>query len=205
MLTRAGIPFGAIGMSYLLTRSEVATQIDGIRSQADEVCAGLDEVRLNWQPDAGRRWSIAQCLDHLARTTDLYGQRLEEAIAGAATGEERESASANLMGRFLIWSMEPPSRVRMPTKPALQPPSALNGPDVLRAFGESLDYLSRLTASALRVDASHVRYRNPLAGDTQMFNLATGVLVMLAHNRRHLEQAEKVRRHRDFPAGAGSA
>ena len=53
---------------------------------------------------------------------------------------------------------------------------------------------------ALRVDAGRVKYANPLARNTRLFNIATGILVMLAHNRRHLEQAQRVRQRKDFPA-----
>jgi hypothetical protein len=187
-------------MSYVLTRAEVATQLDASHAKTSEVCAGLDAAQLNWQPDGGRRWSIAQCLDHLARTTRLYGSRLDDAITAAPAGVERPAAHPNLIGRLLIWSMEPPSRLRMPTQPALQPPSTLDPAEVRRAFSDSLDYLSALAAKALRIDASRVRYANPLARDTRMFNVATGILVTLAHNRRHLEQADRVRHHRDFPA-----
>jgi hypothetical protein len=187
-------------MSYVLTRGEVATQLDAIHAKTSEVCAGLDAARMNWQPDGGRRWSIAQCLDHLAKTTRLYGGSLDEAISAAPAGVEREAAHPNLMGQLLIWSMEPPARLRMPTQASLQPPSMLDPADVRRAFSDSLDYLSTLAARALRIDASRVKYANPLARNTRMFNIATGVLVMLAHNRRHLEQAHRVRQHRDFPA-----
>lgn len=188
-------------MSYVLTRGEVATQLDAIHAKTSEVCTGLNAAQLNWQPDAGRRWSIAQCLDHLAKTTLLYGGRIDEAVGAAPAGAEREAAHPNLMGQLLLWAMEPPPRLRLPTQPSLQPPSTLDPAEVRRAFSDSLDYLSSLTARALRIDATRVKYTNPLARDTRMFNVATGILVMLAHNRRHLEQAQRVRQHRDFPKG----
>ncbi len=186
-------------MPYVLTRGEVATQLDAIRAMTSEVCAGLDGAQFNWQPDGGRRWSIAQCFDHLAKTTTLYGRRIDEAIEAETIGLERVEAHPNLMGHLLIWSIEPPSRIRVPTQSSLQPPSTLDPGEVRRAFSDSLDHLASLTGRALHVDASRVKYRNPLARDTRLFNVATGILVMLAHNRRHLEQARRVRQHKDFP------
>lgn len=52
---------------------------------------------------------------------------------------------------------------------------------------------SALAERALRIDAGRARYANPLAGGIQSFNVVTGVMVMLAHNHRHLVQAERVR------------
>jgi hypothetical protein len=189
-------------MSYVLTRGEIATQLDAIHAKVTDISAGLDTAQLNWQPDNGRRWSIAQCLDHLAKTTALYGTRLEVAIDSAPAGEERNAAYPNLLGLLLIWSIEPPARIRIPARPELQPPSTLNPAEVRREFSDSLDYLSNLAARALRIDASRVKYANPLAANLRAFNVATGILVMLAHNRRHLHQALRVRQHRNFPAHA---
>jgi hypothetical protein len=192
-------------MSYVLTRGEVATQLDGIRAKTSALCAGLDAAQLNWQPDGGRGWSIAQCLDHLTKTTLLYGERLDQAIDAAVHGDERQVAHPNLLGRLLIWSIEPPVRFRVPTQPNLQPPSSLDPIGARRAYSDSLDYLSTLGVRALRIDATRERYANPLAYDVRFFNVATGVLVMLAHNRRHLEQALRVRHHKDFPLSAPDA
>lgn len=186
-------------MPYVLTRGEVATQLDAIHARVTEVCAGLDAQQMNWRPEGGRRWSIAQCLDHLAKTTVEYGRRVEEAIDAAPELPERPEAHPGLAGRLLIWSIEPPSRIRVPTKASLRPPATLEPAVVRRAFSDSLDYLSALAAHALRVDAARIRYRNPLIGDLRLFDVVTGVLVILAHNRRHIEQARRIRRHRDFP------
>lgn len=187
-------------MGYVLTRGEVATEVDAIRATTSQLCTGLSAAQLNWQPDGGRRWSIAQCLEHIARTTMMYGERIEEAIASAPAVAEQDAAYANLAGRWLVWGMEPPAVVKLPTLRTLQPPSTLDPADVRRAFGDSLDYLSTLAARALHIDASATRYANPLARNSRLFNVAAGVLVMLAHTRRHLHQAGRVKAHRDFPA-----
>jgi hypothetical protein len=187
-------------MGYVLTRGEVATEVEAIRATTSQVCTGLSAAQFNWQPDGGRRWSIAQCLEHIARTTMMYGERIEQAIASAPALKEQDVAYANLAGRWLIWGMEPPALVKLPTLRTLQPPSTLDPVAVRRAFGDSLDYLSTLTARALHTDASATRYSNPLALDSRLFNVATGVLVMLAHTRRHLHQAGRIKAHRDFPA-----
>lgn len=186
-------------MGYLLTRGDVATEVDAIRSTVTRMYDGLSAAQLNWQPDEGRRWSMAQCLDHIARTTMMYGARIEDAIGLAASVPEHTAARANLMGRWLIWGMEPPVLLKMPTRPSLQPASALDPADVRRAFSNSLDYLASLTDRALHIDATATRYSNPLARDSRLFNVPTGILVMLAHTRRHLHQAGQVKAHKSFP------
>ncbi len=67
----------------MLTEVNVANQIAEIRAQLDRLCTGLSPAPLNWQADAGRRWRVGQCPDHVTQTTHLYGGHLETAIGGA--------------------------------------------------------------------------------------------------------------------------
>lgn len=164
-------------MNYTFTRENVGQQLAAIRTRAQALTIGLDESALNWQPDGGRQWSIAQCLHHLALTTEMYAQALDVAIDAAPAATPGASATPNLLGRLLIWAIEPPVRFGVPARPELMPPSRH----------------SALAERALRIDAGRARYANPLAGDIQSFNVVTGVMVMLAHNHRHLVQAERVR------------
>ncbi len=180
-------------MNYTLTRENVGQQLAAIRTRAQALTIGLDEAALNWQPDGGRQWSIAQCLHHLALTTELYAQALDVAIDAAPPATPDAPSTPNLLGRLLIWAIEPPVRIGVPARPELMPPSHHVPETLARQYDESLDRLSALAERALRIDAGRARYANPLAGGVQSFNVATGVMVMLAHNRRHLVQAERVR------------
>lgn len=184
---------------YVLTEENVASQIAAIRARLDRLCAGLSAAQLNWQADAGRRWSVGQCLDHVTRTTHLYGGHLETAVAGAprATGS---GARPNWLGRVFIWVIEPPVRFKAPAPDSVQPGSSLDPAIVLTEAEGALVLLQALTARAVGVDAGRVRFANPFARGSRVFNVATGVLVMLAHTRRHLEQAERIRARPDFPS-----
>ena len=62
-------------------------QIDACERDAESLLAGLDDDGVNWHPSAGR-WSIAQCLHHLAVMNDVYTQ-------GAAAADENEGAVAD--------------------------------------------------------------------------------------------------------------
>ena len=184
---------------YVLTEANVASQIADIRSRLDRLCAGVSAAQFNWQADAGRRWSVGQCLDHVTKTTRLYGEHIEAAIAGAprAAGS---GARPNWLGRAFIWVIEPPVRFKAPAPDSVQPRSTLE-PAIVRTEAEdALEFLQALTARAVGVDAGRVRFANPFARGSSVFNVATGVLVMLAHTRRHLEQAERIRARSDFPS-----
>ena len=59
--------------------------------------------------------------------------------------------------------------------------------------------MSELTARVFTVDAVRTKFPNPFLKGLRLFDVAAGILIILAHNRRHLAQAEKVLQHRDFP------
>jgi hypothetical protein len=186
-------------MPYVLTRGEAETQLDMIRGRANQLLAGLDASQFNWQPDGGRRWSIGQCLEHLAIVSTVYGESIDAAIAAAPKVREQSSITPGLAGQWMIWTMEPPVLVRIPTRRALKPPSNLDPVAVRARFSESLRFASELAARAMCIDARRTRFANPILGGNRMFDVAAGILIILAHNRRHLAQAEKVRQSRNFP------
>ncbi|MSO49155.1 MAG: DinB family protein [Acidobacteria bacterium] len=185
--------------SYVLIEENVANQIAEIRVRLDRLCAGLSPAQLNWQGDAGRQWSVGQCLDHVTRTTNLYGGPLETAIA-VAPPAAGSGARPNWLGRAFIWAIEPPVRLKVPAPESVQPGSTLD-PAIVRTEAEgALVSLQALAIRAVGVDAGRLRFANPFARGIRVFNVATGVLVMLAHTRRHLEQAERIRARPDFPS-----
>lgn len=186
-------------MSYVLTRGEAESQLDLIRGRANQIVAGLTPEQFNWQPDRGRRWSVGQCLMHLALSTRIYGESIEAAIATAPVVEGQSQVVPGLVGRWMAWLMEPPALLRLPTGPRQQPPSELDPDEVRRAFSDSLRYVSELTARVFTVDAVRTKFPNPFLKGLRLFDVAAGILIILAHNRRHLAQAEKVMQHRDFP------
>lgn len=184
---------------YELTEDNVAGQIAEIQSRIDRLSAGLNPTQLNWQPDGGRKWSVGQCLDHVATSTLIYAAAIDHAVASAPP-TAAPGARPNLMGRAFIWSLEPPVRIKTPAPGMIQPKSSCD-PAVLQAeIQDALALLRGLTSRAVTIDAGRVRFKNPLARGLRVFNVATGIFVILAHARRHLLQAEHVKARPDFPS-----
>jgi hypothetical protein len=64
----------------------------------------------------------------------------------------------------------------------------------------SQDAVGQLLRESCDLDLEAIRFRNPVARDLQLFNLATGFLLIAAHERRHLAQVRQVREHANFPS-----
>ena len=186
--------------SYELTDANVAEQISGIRATLNRLLSALTPSQLNWQPDGGARWSIGQCLDHLTKSADIYSAPIADAIA-AAPPAAGTPARPNLLGRGFIWFIEPPVRVKTPAPGTARPLASTFDPALVRSeFERTLAVLETLASRARQVDSGRARFANPFAGGRRVFNIATGIMVLLAHARRHLLQAEQVKARPDFPS-----
>jgi hypothetical protein len=185
--------------SYELTEANVAGQLAQIRATLDRLMTNVNRRQLNWQPDGGTKWSIGQCLDHLTKGADVYSAPIADAIAAAPPAGAR-TARPNPLGRAFIWILEPPPRFKTTAPKTSQPASAFDVATSRAEFERTLTALESLAARAVRVDSRRAKFANPFAGGRRVFNVCTGIMVLLAHARRHLLQAEKVKAHPDFPS-----
>ena len=69
----------------------------------------------------------------------------------------------------------------------------------LRDFVESHSEARRVLASWEQVDFNRVRFQNPFV-PVFRFTVGTGLMIINAHDRRHLRQAERVKESEGYPA-----
>lgn len=163
-------------------------------TEARLLAEGLTDAQLNWQPDGGRRWSIAQCLDHLARADTAYTTALRSAVQAIKPGSAPRSSpiQPGWFERFFIRSLEPPPRWKLRAPKKIVPASRRSGEEVLAAFESSHEEIRSLVAEWDAIDLNRIRFKNPFVGILRM-RVGAGLLIMAAHDRRHLWQAAQVR------------
>lgn len=182
-----------------MTLEAYAASLSAIEQDAGNLVASLSDAQGNWQPENGRRWSITQNLQHLARTNEIYVRALRDGLAGApardAAGQDL-AAIPGWFGRWFVRMMEPPPRLRVKARRAVQPPSSGSLRDALDGFLASHGSLRELMRDAAARDL-RVRFKSPF-GPIRL-SIATGLLVLAAHDRRHLWQARQVTGAEGFP------
>jgi hypothetical protein len=175
--------------------------VDAAEQDARGLARGLDDRQANWQPDLGTAWSIAQCLDHLARINTFY---VEAVLPRVRREAERatssfESLAPTWMGRTFVASLEPPVTRRFKAPSArVVPASQMSCTDALASFVNSHTRYRELVTLCARLDPNRVRVPNPFFKWVWM-RVSTVLLVIPAHDRRHLWQAHKVLARDDFP------
>lgn len=141
-------------------------------------------------------------MDHLSRSNLIYLAALSEAadkgrMAGRA---RRDRLDAGPFGRWIIGQIGPPPRFRLraPLR-AMLPASHLEKEPLLAEFSRCQRQVEELLRESSDLDLSRIRFRNPMVKHLPLFNLATGFLVIAAHERRHLLQARRVLAASGFP------
>ena len=169
-------------------------------AEARRLIEGLTSEQVNWQPHPNS-WSVAQCLDHLARANTIYAAALQDAVRQARTKGilRREPIQPGWPSRMFIRWLEPPPRTKSRAPKKIVPASHGSAAEVLEGFLRAQKAMRSVLLESAGLDLNRIRFRNPFIGFLR-FTVGTGLLIIAAHDRRHLWQAGRVREAAGFPA-----
>ncbi|HEX4602379.1 MAG TPA: DinB family protein, partial [Candidatus Angelobacter sp.] len=161
--------------------------------EARQLVNSLSDQQLNWQPGGGTGWSVAQCLDHMTQVNCLYATALREAVNGVQGGQRprHDPIQPGWFARWFIGVLEPPPRRKMKSPKKALPTVKKVGAEVLRAFIAAHDQTRAMVRDAQQLDLNRIRFKNPFIGVLR-FTVGSGLLIIGAHDRRHLWQARQV-------------
>ncbi len=169
------------------------------RETALALLDGLDASQLAWRPNEAQ-WGLAEICSHLAMITTLYLPALDDAIerghADAAYSDR--PFRGNVVSRTLVWSMEPPVRVRQRTLKMLLPNASQDPLESRQLYRAAQGAFELRLERAAGLDLAHISVRLPTIKRLR-FALGTVLALILAHERRHLWQATVVRKSAGFP------
>ena len=175
---------------------DLEDQLAAAERDAQALVQGLTEQQGAWRAEPGS-WSVAECLDHLATANRVYLQAMSGAAVGArAAGRLRRGPAApGIIGRWFVRMLEPPVQPRFKGKAprAIRPRTAPPLAEAFMAFMSSQQQARAFLGACADLDLTGVRFPNPFVRGVR-FSLATGFNVIVAHERRHLWQAWRVRR-----------
>jgi hypothetical protein len=182
-----------------LSLVEVSTGLDVVARDALATFGNFDTRQLNWRPDA-TRWSVAQCFEHLLTANRLVLQAAEAALNRAAprTVWQRLPVLPGVAGRTLIRS-QAPSATRKFTAPSKARPATSDiAGDIIQRFVEQHRQAVAWVDALDERDASRTIMASPFAR-VVTYSVLDACRLILAHDRRHFEQARRVTQVPGFP------
>ena len=177
-----------------LATDKLPADVNDCRRRAQALVDGLSADQLTRRPDPGK-WSIADCLAHLNLTASVVQPFIAKGIAKGKREKRLGQGPFKLgvRGRVLVWIAEPPPKFRMPAPKAVAPPVSIQQPSqILADFMKFQDEWQRLWNAADGLDMAAVNI-GPLLSPFRC-HLSASFPWMMAHQRRHLLQAENVKR-----------
>ena len=179
-------------MNYTkLSVDDVRSALVDVAQDAERVFGRLDEEELNWRPDA-TRWSIAQCFDHLVRGNALV-------LAAAMSALEHPPSSVwqrlpgwpAMFGSLLIRSQGPDAKGKY-TAPAQARPTTSEIPgDIVDRFIVQHRDAEQWTRGLDQRAAARAIMISPFIR-VVTYSVLDGLRLLVAHDRRHFEQARRV-------------
>ena len=168
-------------------------QFEHIKAQAKELTAGLDEARFNWRP-APNQWSIEECLAHLTTVGQWEIRALETAIGRALERGLRGSGPFRYgaLDRWIVRLTEPPVRRKVQAPRSFVPVHGQPLTAILPTFLHLQSQFLQQVDRAEGLDLARVKVATPIS---RLFKMSLGMMLAqaAAHERRHLEQARRVR------------
>ncbi len=189
---------GALREPELVQRRE---ELRANRARFEKLVAGLTPAQLTWRPGTGR-WSIIECVAHLNRANHAYSANAERALR---TAKERGVTGTGPFkhGRMIQWAIAylDPDRKKMRAKtPGMFDPREVKDPAAeLAAFRRELDVTEGRLREADGLHLAKVKLSSPVS---RLIRLSLGQFFEMhtVHDRRHIQQAERVRSAEGFPS-----
>lgn len=176
-----------------LDSDSIKRHIEESRSRAAELAGGLTAEQLIQRPEPSQ-WSIAECIAHLNATANTVQGLVAEGVERGKREKILGTGPFDIgtKGRFLVWFAEPPPKVKITAPRRVQPPAKIDQPlQVFEGFMAVQDGWERLLRESAGLDLARIKVGPRLSAFR--VRLAAVWPWMMAHQRRHLLQAEKVR------------
>lgn len=142
------------------------------------------------------RWDAAQHFEHLALFNDAYLKAMASAVDAHRSGHaQRKGRGIGIVSKvFLRWAEPPVRRWARTSTPAILTPARLPLSDSFDHFLKSHERVAEFVARSQDVDLDGTYFVNPFVKGLN-FSLSTCLLLIAAHERRHLwEIPESARR-----------
>jgi len=164
---------------------------------ASKQFSGLSEAQINWKPSE-EKWSIGECIDHLVVTHKLYNSQIKEhQRLFEDFGEGSFKFKHTFSGGMILKYVDPNSTTKTRTFKVFKPSKRQINTNIIRSFCEEVESMISFAEKLHGIDLRKIKISSPLTKLLRM-NVGDALLINLYHDKRHLNQAEKIMMETNF-------
>lgn len=166
-----------------------SSELDEITVAFKQEFASLTVDDLNWKPNA-KTWSIGQILDHIIVVNETYFS-IPEQIRNNTYYTPRFGQINfinRFFGKFILNSVQPTQRRKIKTLPIWEPEMSSIRADILLQFEKHQSELKLFIQSCADLIEKNTVISSP-ANRMIVYKLETAFDIIVAHEKRHLQQA----------------
>ena len=179
--------------------NEIISELEKISENARTTFGNLSAEQINWKPSA-ERWSVGQCFEHLIKINSAYFPQFESIIKGEKKQNfwETYSPFSGFFGNLLFKSLSPEAERKLKA-PKVATPSASNiQPTIIEDFVTHQAELAGQIRQTENLDAKKIIITSPFI-KAITYSLFDTYRILVTHEKRHFEQAERVVQADGFP------
>ena len=187
---------GGVGKGEL---DALVEELGVITAEAREVFGALDGAQLNWKPSA-ERWSVGLCFDHLIKTNSTFFADMGRVADGTfkSSAWARVSPLSGFFARMILKALDPLKGRKSKAPRVFEPTKSNVDADVMERFAShQRELVERMRATA-GVDLRRTMVTSPVAA-VATYSLLDAYRIVVAHERKHFEQARRVMEETGFP------
>lgn len=181
------------------TLPQILEEADTIIRDVQSSFGRLSATQLNWKPSADQ-WSVAQCLQHLIATNLEMTPIFDAAIKGAkrTTFLERLPLLPSLWGRIMVKVIGPGGKQKYKALPRVTPTESNIDPQIVGHFTTHQEEVIGKMRALQKLYPEKIVMTSPFASFIT-YSLLDACRIIVLHERRHFQQAERVMAMSEFP------
>jgi len=178
----------------------LVSQADTIANDARSVFGSLAKEQLNWKP-APERWSVAQCFDHLIASNKGFLPIIDSVRKGQKQSSiwQKLPVLPGVWGKLLIKSLDPSTTRKMKAPKKFEPAQSDISSTIVEDFVTQQGKIIDGMKATSHLDLERTIITSP-ALNIVTYSLMDAYRIIVVHERRHFQQAQRVVEESGFPA-----
>ncbi len=180
--------------------TSLVSQATAIADDAQKVFGGLSVDQLNWKP-APERWSVGQCFDHLITTNSGYLPIIDDVLQGRKKSSvwQKLPFVPGLFGKLLIKSLDPSQARKIKAPKKFEPSQSNVSGGIINDFVTQQSSVMEKMRATANLDLERIVITSPAAA-VVTYSLMDAYRIIVVHERRHFQQAQRVTESNGFPS-----